>query len=338
MKYSCIFLTETNDTQKSELFKYLNDNSFLPYHLLEFNDLVSNTFNYIDVSLVVFENNNIVGYVPQFIKSNIVESVPWRDKGGPLYDNEEILQILISKTKEIVDNKKLSGFLWKDFCCEYLPNHNYFVNVDIDLLKIEDDKSILSHRNTRNKIKQAEKNKLYFKDITNHSTEYKIDSFYLLFCENRKKLGVPTYSKSFFENLFSSLQEKINVYAVYSIDNKLLTIMIVLIHQNKAIDAYSASTLNALSLRANDFLLYKTLSYLKQKNVYSFDFGADSPLQEGLIHYKMKWNGVKRIISTSYYKDATENDHNIKKYDLIKKVIKLMPNVIYTLFSKLVVK
>lgn len=332
---------QLNELEKINLQKYIDNykNKKLPYHTLDFIKVIDNSFNYKNFSLVAIDDKNkIKGFVPQWQKGNTIESVPWRDKGGPLFDNDIVLSKIIENTKKIVENEKLKGFIWRDFECEKLKKLSHQINVDIDLSKFDTDKywnNILSK--VRTKIKKATKNGLIF-NVENIKDIKAINNFYKLFELNRKRLGVPVYSKKLFLSYFKYFKEKnINLFNVYK-DKNVVASFILLNYKNYAIDAYSATNHLGLKLKASDFIVYNVINYCIKKGIKNFDFGADSPMQESLISFKLKWLGEKRKIISSYWGNVIEMDHNDKKYDLIKKVIRKMPLFIYRIFSRLVVR
>lgn len=333
-----------NNLQKEELeklkrFLEINEPNILPYHTIEFAKVIDEFFGYRNLSLVAFnDQGEVIGYLPQWEKKKIIESVPWRDKGGPIYDNEDVLITFINKTKKMVNQLNLKGFIWKDFQTRFLENYSYFVNIEIELTEY----TIESYWNklpskTRRAIRSAEKNGLIFK-IEKQNIHNAIKAFYDLFITNRKKLGVPVYPIDFFKAYFEYIpQKQIKMFTIYK-DNVPVASLILLHNCYKAIYAYPASNELGKKLRANDMMVYNVIKYCIKNGIKYFDFGADSPLQTGLIRFKSKWLGKKRFIITSFYGNVREIDHNKPKYNLIRKIIKKMPTKFYITFSKIIVK
>lgn len=330
-----------NEYEVNRICDFLSENEkqTISYQSIEFSSVIDNVFNYTNYSLVAFDDNgDVVGYLPQWKKGAIIESVPWRDKGGPVCSNEETLLQFIKSTKHMVHEGEACGFIWRDFQTDFLDNYTYFINVDVDL-EPHDVETYWSKIGTkvRGKVKQARKNGLLFKAIEN-VTEREVRQFYNLFLYNRKKFGVPVYPVELFKSYFNCLSsERITLFHVYK-NEEVVGSLIMLHDRYKAIDAYSASSREGIALKANDFLIYNMINYCIEHGIQSFDFGADSPLQESLIQYKLKWLGKKRAVVNSFYGKVQEIDHNEAKYKFLRRILTVSPMWFYKLISRLVVR
>jgi len=327
--------------QKSALANYLKKSParMQPYHLLSFQRLNDSLFRYPNFSMVAFdEKGEVQGYLPQWKKSDVLDSVPWRDKGGPLFDNDEVLAAFVAKSKEIVQKEKLRGFIWKDFSNSSLPQHAYFVNVEVDLKKLSEEdywKKLKSE--ARNRIRNGEKAGLKFVVIDRKPSESELRGFYRTFTETRRRLGVPAYPPKFFNAYFDLyLPENIRLLNVFQGD-ELLSSLILLMTDKRAVHAFSCSTSKGQSLNANDFMFFHAIKYCREQGMEIFDFGADSPLQKSLIKFKLKWLGEDRVIKTTIFGKVTEQDHNRPEYKLARTVIRKLPKWLYNLLSRWVV-
>ena len=337
-------INDLSNDELNALEQYLNNKGeILPYHSLDFINLMDEFMGYMNYSMVSIDEMTgaVTGYLPQWLKGKQLESVPWRDKGGPIFDNKNILREFVENTKEIVNNHhNIDGFIWRDIIVPELERLEYYVNVDIDLTNMSVNEYWMGlPSKVRGKVRQAKKHGLLFK-VAEHNDKNSIDMFYSLFISNRRRLGVPVYPLNLFILYFKYFDcENIKLFEVYDHNNNAVAAMILLIRNDRAIDAYSASDSSALSLKANDFLLNNVIEYCIVNKIQKFDFGADSPLQENLIKYKLKWQGVERTISSSYYGDnVKEMDHNIKKYDFVKRIISNCPLFMYKIISSLLVR
>jgi len=327
-----------NEIQSLQRFLINNEENLSPYHTVEFAKVIDETFQYENCSLTAFDGDDCLGYLPQWRKGNLIESIPWRDKGGPSYDHEDILRAFIDQTKKIVSQLNLKGFLWKGFETELLENYKYFVNVRIDLRRYncQDYWNEISSK-VRGKINNAKRNGLVFK-VENQNIEKAVESFYKLLITNRKRLGVPVYPKKLFEAYFRNIpQDQIKMFSIYNKES-VISSFILLHNRTLAIDAYSASDDTASKLKANDMLIYNIIIYCMDREIKYFDFGADSPLQGSLIDYKLKWLGKKQEIVTSFFGQVREIEHNASRYEFIKKMIRKAPMPVYSAFSRILVR
>ena len=85
-------------------------------------------------------------------------------------------------------------------------------------------------------------------------------------------------------------------------------------------------------------MIHEVIRYCIRQNIKTFDFGADSPFQESLIQYKLKWLGSMRQVEVACFGKIKERDHNEPKYEMVKKLIRIMPRSIYFLFSRMIVR
>lgn len=332
-------ISELSEKEKAVLAHFLNINEskILPYQKLGFANVIDEIFGYENCSLVAFRGDMLAAYLPQWKKANIIESVPWRDKGGPVYNgDDDILEALIEKSKQLIAEKKCKAFLWRDFKCEKLEKSEYFIEVTVNLKEFIH-KSYFDSvpSKVRNRLRQALAKELKFHPFEAQDTDALV-RFYELFRENRKRLGVPVYPLEFFLSLSNNFSKTdMKIFEVRKAGETVSSV-ILFKHGSKAIYAYPASNIRAQKLNANDFMIWMLIEWCIISGVDIFHFGADSPLQESLISYKMKWRGEKHIICDSYYGDYKVSDHNRLK--LAKKIIRILPGPLYNILSKKTVR
>lgn len=329
-------VNQIDKVQKDSLSQFIKQYSVSPYLYLEYQNVIEDNFKYINVSLVAINNeNDIVGFLAQWIVNDKIESIPWRDRGGPIYRNENVLKGFIKYTEQIVHENKLKGFLWKDFYTKDLETRKYFQIVELDLASKSEEELWKQIKNRRN-IKKAEKSELKF--IAFDKREGIVDIFYELFVDTRRRLGVPVYNKKLFESTISNLNNNSAFFSVEDKNGKVLAMILLVYNQKIAIYSYGASDSSGNEFRANEFLMWNTIITMKNLGVEKFDFGADSPLQESLIHYKLKWGGVQRNVWNSFKGTIKEQDHNLPHFSLIKKIISVLPKKIYLFLSNTIVR
>lgn len=328
--------------EKSALRSYLQrkENEILPYQTLSFLYLMDDVFGYNNLSLTaISDNGEVYGFLPQWKKGRLLESVPWRDKGGPIYDTIEALDALRRETLRLSRKIGAKGIMWRDFKEREFTQHVYYINVEIDLSKYAEESywKALSSK-VRGKVRQAKKGNLQFR-ISGSPQNSEIQTFYNIFFTNRRRLGVPAYPIDLFLSYFKHFpEENIKLCEVVSDKGEVLSSLILLHTARIAIDAYSGSTGEGLLRRANDFMIYNVVSFCIQNGIELFDFGADSPLQESLIVYKCKWLGKRRSIESSVWGNAKEMDHNKGIYGPVRFMLRSLPEWPYRVASSLLVR
>jgi len=330
---------DRRDLAELESFLRQNGTGITPYHNRGFEQVINRVFQYRNFSLVAFdEGRNIIGYLPQWQRGKFLESVPWRDRGGPVVSDHRALPMLVESTRAILREHTLKGVVWKDFQCDLMPQSTYFVLVEIDLKQWSEDTYWKSLSNkVRGKIRQAARLRVQFVEECNPRRQG-LEDFYKAFVVNRRRLGVPAYPYTLFQALFEHFSSNhIKLFTARK-DGEFLAGLILLLTESRAVDAFSASHESALRTKANDYLTYEVIRYCINSSLSTFDFGADSPLQESLIAYKTKWLGKTRLVSSSYLGKYKELDHNRPSYDLLKSVFRRMPMSVYPTVSRLVVR
>ena len=334
-------ITLLNPAEIEALQQYLDrtQDRSLPYHTLEFGRVIDDVFHYENLSLAAMRTSGeVVGFIPQWNRHGILESVPWRDKGGPLYEDDDALQRLIEETKQLVRTRGLKAFCWRNFTTASLESYHHLINVTVDLSKYTPEtfpKAV--NFKVRGKVKNALANGLVW-TVETDDLPGALNAFYRLFAGRRKELGVPVYPFRLFEAYLQHMHPaRMKLFSVYK-DGEIVASLILLHNRHTAVDAYSASNELGVKLKANDLMIHEVIRYCIGQNLALFDFGADSPFQESLIQYKMKWLGYKRPVDVSYFGKMSERDHNDPRYDLAKNIIRRMPVPLYGLFSRMIVR
>ncbi len=342
-KFIILDVSQWTDSIRSNLKKFIKEHpNSTPYHNLAYAQVIKENFNYPDFSMIALDSKNqILGFLPQWKNGQILDSVPWRDRGGPLVSSQEVIAFFVEASKKIIQRNKMKGFLWKDFQFDGLQPYSYFIKTEIDL-QIPDYWEQLDSA-TRGKIRAAEKHGLLIQWESRPSEE-KMGQFYNLFLETRHRLGVPVYGPELFSSFFKNYPESLITMASVWLGNKMLGALVLLKQGERAIDAFAATSLDAANYKATDYLIFKSLEKMKQDNIRFFDFGSDSPVQTSLLEYKRKWLGRSgqcgkqfKILSSSFGSCA-ESDHNLPPQSWSKPILRRIPKAIYQEISKWVVR
>ncbi|WP_163351763.1 GNAT family N-acetyltransferase [Desulfovibrio sp. JC010] len=307
-----------------------------PYHLPCYAEAVGYAFGLEDLSLAAFDDQgNVVGYLPQWRKGNRIESVPWRDKGGPVPDHGPHVSLFLNKTRAMVREQNLAGFIWKDCRVDSLDCRECGVNVNLPLKgRTRDD--LWGAVSKRRAVRQGKKNGLVF---TVHPPGMDaVTRFYELFVLTRKRLGVPAYAQEVFEALLPCMEQGHGSILSADKDGRMLAGMILLHTRKTAIYAYGGSSDQGRALRANDFLMWNAILHSLNLGAEKFEFGSDSPCQESLIRFKLKWGGSKRIVSDAVEGDISHLDHTTGIYALAGAVFRRLPLPLFKLASRLVIR
>lgn len=324
------------------------------YHTLAWRKISSQSFGYKSWLLVALtpSNERIVGTLPLFLVrspfSRRLVSVPFRDRGGPLWSSPEAFVALVKRAQGLAAQHG-ARFLQlksiKPYPTDFIEACNlqerwYWINSAIDLQGL--DQAVLWKKigqKTRNMIRQAEGAHLKFRDVT--ELDYALIAWYKLHLITQKRLGIPPFPKKFFQNLLHELgRDKGAKLFIVEQNNEPLAATIILLHRQTAIYGYSSSATTAQHLRPNDFLLFNVFNWLLDNDYSEFDLGSDAPGQTGLLFFKKKWMARQRQIpayTSGQYVHAL-SDSSDSHYLHLRKILSCVPLPLLRLLGNAVTK
>ena len=307
-----------------------------PYHYLEYARVIDEHFQYPNLSLAAFDQyQRPVGWLPQWRHGCLIESVPWRDRGGPLFDDPEVLNLLLNETKALATEHGCRGLNWKDFSAPGLTAYEAGLSMTADLT-VGPPEVLWRRVEGKNIIRQAEKNGLIFRRSASPAED--LPAFYEMFEETRRRLGVPAYSPAFFQTLFRCLADRQAALFFAVRGEARLAGLICLMTPEKMIYAFGASNEEGRTQRANNFVLWQAQLQAKNWGLGTFDFGTDSLLQTGLLKFKEKLGGCPRKVFNAHWGRVKEMDHNRPLYAPVKMVMSHLPRPLFRWASRQLVK
>ena len=321
------------------------------YHHLAWRRIFEQSFGYKSWMLMACDEGGggqTVGVLPLYLVNGLFSSklvsVPFRDRGGPLWITGDALEALLTSAKLLIKEAGAKLLVMKSLSrwpVDTLRNHTLLENmhwvrsvVPINSLSVETLWKNIGAK-TRNMIRQAEANGLAFEDITNSPDA--LDQWYRLHLGTQKRLGIPPFPKVYFLSLIRELM-MIGAVSVYCVkkENLALAAMILFRDGRTGIYAYSASSVDAQKLRANDLLIFRTIRELISAGYWNFDMGSDSPHQDSLLFFKRKW-GAKQLAIPHYSYgsfDPASADSASSRYKLARRFFSWLPLPLSALFSR----
>lgn len=320
------------------------------YHYSEWASVFA-TLGYRCIPLIARREEQVVGCLPLYVVKSLISkklvSVPFRDRGGVLYDNDEAFTALVNRAQQIARQHNAGLLELKSI--RTLPSGlleqaglrktDYWIRSVVDLRKMSNDE-YWRHlpASVRNKVRQATKAGLSFQSTTGPQA---VNAWYDLHLRTQHRLGVPPFPRIFFERMITSLTPKgrCSVYFVMQQDRPIAG-SIVLLERTQGIYAYSASSSEHWQLRPNDFMINAIIARLRDEGYSRFDFGSDSPMQQPLLHYKKKWGASQNILSTYLHGRASlqHNDSSSLRYSLPRRLFRMMPSGFYAVSGCRIVK
>ncbi|HBB35141.1 MAG TPA: hypothetical protein DDZ80_22930 [Cyanobacteria bacterium UBA8803] len=311
------------------------------YHSLGWKRIFEKSFGYRSWYLLAqtVTDNRIVGCLPLFLVTSPLSrrlvSVPFRDRGGILWDSPESFTTLITKGKDIAREMK-AAFLELKSLNQYpadlvylhsLQERYYWIRSYIDLRPLDIDTFFQKlGSKTRNMIRQATKSSLTFEEPENVNDG--VNLWYSLYLETQKTLGLPPFPLVFFRNMAAELYptNELKFFLVRR-GHDYLAATIILLQQKVAIYGYSASRKDSQGFRPNDFMLFSVIKWLMARGFTEFDLGSDSPQQKSLLFFKKKWLTRQEAIPIYTWGKADYglSDSSDRRYDMIREIFSYLP-------------
>ncbi len=95
------------------------------------------------------------------------------------------------------------------------------------------------------------------------------------------------------------------------------------------VPAYAAPQPEWRKYYPNDFMFWNTIAWAANQGFRTYDFGADSSYQKGLLWFKKKWGGVHYPMFYSYYLSGPQAPPNFDSsspaYRLLRAVWANLP-------------
>jgi CelD/BcsL family acetyltransferase involved in cellulose biosynthesis len=289
------------------------------YHLLAWRKIFERSFGYRSWYLLARdgETGHVVGCLPLFLISTPhfrrLVSVPFRDRGGPLWSTPEAFTALLESAKRIAGKVRASSIAER-FEDKIGPK-------------------------TRNMIRQAERANLTFHEVTHFTGGLR--AWYDLYLLTQKHLGLPPFPLKFFRYMIQELlqADAIKLFLVRR-DHYSVAATIVLLHEKVAIYGYSSSKPGAQTLRPNDFMLFNIIKWLFEHGITEFDLGSDAPSQKGLLFFKKKWLAKQSTIPVYTFGRSNRlvTDSSDQRHAFIRKSFRYLPKNLLRLIGSLTVK
>lgn len=323
------------EEDKIEIPTKLQQEVFL-YHTIIWKEFIQKSFSTNQTFITVRnEDNEIITAIPiTKINSKLFGSrilaTGYQEYGGMVGDKRvlsEILQYIKKKYEQDYEFLEIKGSINSKnnpLKCKELqevPRYKRFV------LELSGEENTWKkiQKSKRKAIRKAEKfcncRKLTIKDL---------DQFYFLYLQNMRRFGTPPYSKGYFKNFFSMIQEKGHgkIYGSFK-EGKLVAALLGFYHNKRVHITTAISNPQFANCRPSDLMHWTFIKWAIDNNYEFFDFGLVRE-ESGQFEYKRKWGAELEELSSFYYllkeKDIPKPlDPSNKKYQYAIKIWQKLP-------------
>jgi FemAB-related protein (PEP-CTERM system-associated) len=285
-------------------------------------------------------SGEFAGILPLFAVKGLhgrrLVSVPMRDRGGVLARDAGTASLLVSRAIELTRELN-SKYLELRSLEEIDPNvcranelhcERYWITTRIDLSPgIQQLWKALDKNAVRWAINKARKEGVH---VDVDETPVGMDTFYEMFVRTRSSMGIPPFPKSLFMSIHRHLitHGKANLFLARK-GSEPINGQINFLSGDTFIPAYAAPQNRWRKYYPSDVMLWSTIEWAVDRGFRYYDFGADSPLQTGLLRFKKKWGGVQRPLPYYYFLNRVgappRFDDSTVGYQLARRLWRLLP-------------
>lgn len=304
------------------------------YHLSDWARVLGRGFGYASKGLAIRDaDGRIVAIAPLFevrgFGGRRLVGVPFRDRGGVLSTSPESERAAYAAARKLALDSRASGLVIKSCAApdegmareEGFSVSKYWVHSVMALGQGDLWRRI--GKKNRNMVRQAQGNGLTveWRQGVDH-----VDAWYRLHRTTQSRLGVPVFPRSLFEAILEEGREWARLLLVMGPGGPVAGALF-FEFSDRYIYGYSASTLSGQKQRANDLMLFEALRRAEETGASWFDFGSDSPRQESLLAFKLKWGAESSLTTVLTIPASSEerSDSSSPLYSLARSLGRRLP-------------
>jgi serine/alanine adding enzyme len=262
------------------------------YHLFEWRKIFYTTYGHTPIYLLAEQKKNIVGVLPiimidSFIGRRVMVSMPYFGFGGIIADNVDVLSCLVESAKKIGKQYRAKNLELRQLGDSFtsLPRRIDKVLMSLDLATTPEEQMRGLKPKVRNEVRKANKSNL----INKIGKDSK--SFYRVYSENMRRLGVPCHSEELFSTILDTFPE--NTFTVNIFKGDVPVASAIALSFKGTIEIPCAASLREAKRWPNVMLYWSLIEYGCNRGFKRFSFGRSS-IGSGTYQFKKGW-GAKPI-------------------------------------------
>lgn len=288
-------ITVSDSFEASEWDKYVSGHaSGSAYHLIGFRDAITQSFGRQTHYLIAKREQRVVGVLPlvrlkSVLFGDFMVSLPYVTNGGALADGMEERDALVKAS--IARSQELG--------CSHLelrdmePMEGMAVRTDRVTMHLplpDDAEELFSKIGSKLRAQVRRPRKAGAESVIG-GVEL-LDDFYAVVSRKYRDLGVPIYSRKWFQSLLEWQPENARIAAV-KLDGKIVAAGLLIGHGDVVEVPYAASLREADRLSVNMLLYWAMMEHAIENGFKVFDFGRTTP-NSGTHRFKRQW-GAEQV-------------------------------------------
>lgn len=343
-----IFTLKSTDNNKNLWNQYvLSDPNASIYHLWEWGEVISKTYNHKKYYLTIQKDKDIIGIMPLIhIRSNLfankLVSLPFCEYGGPLISTrldpsitEHALKtlskklIMLTKISQIdyLELRQLSPVLSR------LPSLTDFticrksLTFELDLTREEQVLWRNLEKRTRRAIEKALRAGVEVRDVDSNT----LAQYYTLYSKTQKRHGSPPHSYDFFKNIYATFKSKERLQMLLATyKRKPIAGRMVFCFNGKIYCWNSVLDKKYASLNASNLLLWHIIRWGTKNKFKILDLGRTRIEDRGVYLFKRGWGGKRKILKDYAFFSRKKQipDPFQRKYIFLSNLWSLLPETV----------
>lgn len=338
---SRVDLLQTPDEERWEHFVQREPRAGI-YHSLAWRDVTREGLGHEPCYLCARDHaGEVVGILPLFrvrgwISGHRLVSVPMRDRGGPVGRTPEIEAELMAAAVELcratrgdfLEVRTLDPLDAAAVADLPLVRQQHWITSRVDLSGGHEQTWKRLHQKVRQHVRKGEAQGVSVELDSSHDG---LVRFFDAFVSARTAMGIPPFPFRFIEAVWKHLIVPGRANLLLAVhESTLINGMINLVSKDTVIAAYSAPQRQWAKLYPAEMVYWRTMEWGARSGFATFDFGADSPTQEGLIAFKAKFGAQTTLMSSYFYLHRTRTpqqaDSSSESYALARRIWRMLPD------------
>jgi len=314
------------------------------YHLLEWHQVLQESYNLTPYYVIAEDKNEIVGCIPLmeakgFMKGKRLISLPLSHHVPILSKNEEISIELLKLLQNLQKNYnyiELRGENKDNFNYSSIITDNIYSQINLSTFESDQHYWDKLPQRARRDVRKG----LSILSLSNAKNIQDFERIYEFTSISKKRQGAVAYPKSFFNNLHKRLLPHIELFTAYC-DSVPLSSIMIFNYKSSAIYAYGGSSYTAPAIKylSTDFIIWESIKEAFNQKKTLFDFGSSPKHHSSLIQFKEKWGPNHYDLS---YQIMSDNYKHISREGIISsylnKTLRIMPLPINKLLGPFILK
>lgn len=294
-------------------------------------NLIADSYGYRPFIVAIMDSNErITAGLPiveinSRLTGNRWVSLSFTDHCHPLYRDKSSLRQLVDGLIVLYQDEKIPKMelRWGD----KFPQDGYVhANNVLHVIALDPDSGVVAskfNKMHRRNIQVAKKNDVRIEIGTSQKF---LDQYFQLHLDTRKRQGVPSQPKHFFELVKNNIINKDLGFILLAFKNRECIAGSIYLHWNNTlIYKYGASKKSGLKLRPNNLLFWFAIKWGCENGYSTLDLGKTEMGNVGLREFKQGWGSEETTLSYTTFAKSPPSKGSGKMMDIVEVVIKNSP-------------